>query len=226
MVLRRRSREAYGDYAGPTDLARIWEMEPSGPGENGDVRSLDGVTDRVYRLMEAEDLDDAAAETLSLGYPLISGRAIEEIPEPTFLAGRSVAVIGYMARQAEFEHFARARESIDRFSPLNAALESVTEPGGGEEPNLAAAVAGLARREAIDPTPTDEFRPSASVPGLSAAERMDLRERTLTIAARPRPDGSLDTPKGVVRDATIDDIRRTWKYGFFLRCLVQLTLEE
>jgi hypothetical protein len=221
-----RSKRKYGDFSGPTDLARIWEMEPPAPGENGELGQLDEVIDRVHELMEAEDLDDAAAETLSLGYPLISGREIEEMPEPTFLAGRSVAAIGYMARQAEYERFPRARTRIDKSSPLRAALESVSEPRVGTEPSLAAAVAALVRREAIDPATADGFGPSASVPGISAAERTELRERTLTIGARPRPDGSLDTREGVVRDATLDDMRRTWKYGFLLRCLVQLTLEE
>lgn len=40
------------------------------------------------------------------------------------------------------------------------------------------------------------------------------------------PGGALATPEGEVRDATLDEFRRTWKYGFFVRCLVELVLED
>lgn len=228
VLFRRRLKEAHeaGRLALAADPLRIWGLAQV---EEPEPAWMPAIDTAVYKMMEAEDLDDETAVTLSLGYLLISGRSVEEVPAATFLATRAVAAVGYMSREAECDRFAHARELDDDGSaPLRAALASASAlgPTGAAGADLAVAAAWLARHEAIDPRPTDDFRPSWTVPGIRGDERRHLRERTLAIVVRPGPSGALATPQGEVHDATLDDFRRTWKYGFFLRCLVELVLRD
>lgn len=130
----------------------------------------------------AEILDDALA-------------AVGESGEPERAA--AVARLGYEARRAETQAFARAREPP---AWLDAELSS---RGAGAAVALSAE---LARREPEGPPdPADERAASWRVPGPGGHVRHWLAVRAAGTAAEP--------------EAAV--LRRAWFFGFYLRCCLE-----
>ena len=88
------------------DSVRIWEMD-DGP-ELGE-EELSAAFDSVHRALEQESLDDDLIVVLASGYPLISGRALDRVPEPTRAAMHAAAVVGYFCRETDSEREGRPR---------------------------------------------------------------------------------------------------------------------
>jgi hypothetical protein len=181
--------------------------EPATPAQ--EPAWLPALHDLVYELLETEEIADPVSERLERAPDLLLSDA-GELPEPTDAALEAAAAVGYMARRAETECF-----------PDVGSARGLSAAGNGTGPvDQAITAADLAVRERIDPEPTDEFRPSWLVPGVLPDERVRLRERTLSLVARTGADGALVGPQGPIT-ATEDDLRRAWKFGYFLRCLAE-----
>jgi hypothetical protein len=189
-VLKRRNRRNKKLIDSP-DSVRIWGLTSAAP----EPEWLETLYDAVYASIEDADLPEETYLMLARGYPLISGRDSREIAAATFAAMHTSAALGYLSREAELVHFAAA----DRES---AGGEEIPDAAG----DLAAAAARMAGREAADPTAEND-------------QRRRLRDRTLSLVARPNGSAGLRTPDGEVTDASLDDFRRVWNYGYFAHVL-------
>lgn len=112
---------------------------------------------------------------------------------------------GYATRLAETQTFNSARERSPQFLELigDPPLESAKITGAVLETALEAA-----KREEIDPDPSDPFAPSWWVPGLGAQARS--LARSAQIRAAPAH------PVEVSRE----EVERIWKFGFFFRACI------
>jgi hypothetical protein len=64
-----------------------------------------------------------------------------------------------------------------------------------------------------------------TVPGVGGQVRALLREKTLPMVLQ-RDGESLKGPAGPIEGATVEDFRRTWKYGFLLRSFEEFFRED
>ncbi len=148
-------------------------------------------------------------ETLALlqaGLPSLTQR---QYSADAVIAGQTAARLGYLARQAEFALFDGELEADDDLvETLSDALEAAEADGTSSWDAIALLAATMAISEPLDPSPQDGG-PSWTLPGLSADFRATLRD---TLVLR------LNHPS----DVLLDDLGRTWKYGYFLRVLDEL----
>lgn len=180
--------------------------------------------DAVYEMMTEHDLPDQTFDLLGSGFALVSeGERVDLTPE-AFEAARAVAGVGYMCRRAESERFPEAgeEEAWERAEPVLEGALSDPDDRSGERRGLAEAAAWLVNHEPLDPD-GDANMPSAAVPGIVADERRMLRERTMLMAVQVEDDGRITgSDGGEITGLGIDDLRRTWKFGFFVRTLEEL----
>ena len=212
LLMGRFSRRGNADN-GHDHVAALWglgETEPTWLSE------LDG---RVHDLLAQDEVDDELAEALLSASRLIGGNGNGAPSEVTAVAIGSAAATGYLARRAEREKLDAADQGPARLDEFLEVAAPWSGNGDGEITSTAEQAARLAAGESIDPGPDDRFAPTAALPGLAVKERRTLREKTLRLVVRSRLDGTLMTPEGEVADAGLDDFRRAWKYGHFLRGL-------
>ena len=141
-----------------------------------------------------------------------------------------------MARVAEWERLTTARKPEGwMIAGLQGAVESsvaeeVREPDDEEKPfydALGEVTAFFVGREPLD-VPYDAnqgFVLMWTIPGVGGEVRALLREKTLQMALQ-RDGEALRGPAGPIEGATVEDLRRTWKYGFVLRSFEEFFRED
>ena len=165
--------------------------------------------------MVVEGMHDApigreTLELLQVGLPYLIQR---DCSDETVIAGQTAARLGYLSRSVEFVRYEAARVEDDELYEALAERFDVAEAQGESLYDaMADLAAAMASGEPVDPSP-GEGGPSWTLPGLNAEARSMLRDRLLA---------GMRTPP----DIEVDDLKRTWKYGYFLRALDELTEDE
>lgn len=132
-----------------------------------------------------------------------------ECSDEAVVAGQTAARLGYLSRAAEFAMFdGELGTDENLLATLSESLEQAEADGTSGSDAMAELAAALAAGESLDPPP-DEGGPSWTLPGLSGADRRALRDNLLS-RMQPPPD------------ILADDLKRTWKYGYFLCALDEL----
>jgi hypothetical protein len=227
------------------DLLHMTSAEPGAlPVEGRDdlVRIPDEDVQEMVNVLAVEtrervdraELEDDVARALSMGFPLVTRR--EGTPKETLVVAESVARFGFMARVAEWERLTTARKPEGwMIAGLQGAVESsvaeeVRESDDGEKPfydALGEVTAFFVRREPLD-VPYDAgegFVLMWTIPGVGGQVRASLREKTLPMVLQ-RDGEALRGPAGPIEGATVEDFRRTWKYGFLLRSFEEFFRED
>jgi hypothetical protein len=144
-------------------------------------------------------------ELLQVGLPHLVQR---ELSDQAVIAGQTAARLGYLSRQAEFAMFdSELDDDDDLVQTLGDKLDAAEANGTSGWDVLAELAADMASAEPLDPAP-QAGGPSWTLPGLSGDFRRRLRDN---LVARM---GTTDVP--------VADLRRTWKYGYFLGVLDEL----
>ena len=197
------------------DTSRPPEPPPGPFGANGAGARLDdepeGVTRQLAQVVAESvnevPIDRDTLELLQVGLPYLLQR---ECSDEAVLVGQTAARLGYLARAAESTMLEPDREpDADLLAMLQAGLDEAQAQGGSSRDAMADLAAALATGESLDPSP-EEGGPSWTLPGLGGQARGRLRDDLV---------GRLPCPPGILAD----DLRRTWKYGYFLAALDELT---
>jgi hypothetical protein len=183
---------------------------------------VEALASETFDYVVGEELPPEIARALAAGLPGVT--ELEAPCEETIVTARSVARIGYMARVAERERVPAARRRDGWMSSgLRDAVEAsvreeLSEPGAGAFYGaLAAVTAFFVNREPLDVGYDAEgLRPMWTIPGMGGDFRALLRDRTLARALE-RTDERGDASPGPAGEASLEDLRRVWKYGFLLR---------
>jgi len=177
------------------------------------VEEQDGVTRELAQVVAESvnevPIDRDTLELLQLGLPHLLER---EISDEAVVVGQTAARLGYLARAAESTMLEEDRApDPELIVTLQAGLEEAHARGTPERDAVADLAAALATGESLDPTP-EEGGPTWTLPGLGGQARGRLRDDLV---------GRLPCPPGILAD----DLRRTWKYGYFLCALDQLSAD-
>ena len=164
----------------------------------------------VIDCMQEAPLGRETLELLQVGLPYLIQR---DCSDETVIAGQTAARLGYLSRSVEFVRYEAARvEDDELYDALAERFEQAESQNESLYDAMADLAADMAAGEPIDPSPT-EGGPSWTLPGLNAEARGMLRDRLLSGMSPPA-------------EIEVDDLRRTWKYGYFLRALDELTEDE
>ena len=148
-------------------------------------------------------------ELLQLGLPYLTQR---ELSDKAVIAGQTAARLGYLSRTAEFAMFGGELEpDADLETTLGARFEAAEADGTSAWDAMADLAAEMVASESLDPSP-DEAGPSWTLPGISGQARGRLRDDLVR---------RMQHPPGVAAD----DLKRSWKYGYFLGALDELCEE-
>lgn len=163
----------------------------------------------VIEGMRGAPLPRKTLELLQLGLPYLIQR---DCSDEAVIAGQTAARVGYLSRSVEFVRFEAARaEDPDLVEVLGERLDAAPDDEAAYDA-MAELAAAMASGESLDPAP-DEGGPSCTLPGLGAAARGMLRNHLLS-GIRPPPD------------IVMAELKLSWKYGYFLRALDELTDEQ
>lgn len=195
----------------PTAAPPAYSSPPAPPAAQPTTgRLLNRLIDLVLESWRSYPLDDETLSLLQVGLPYLTQR---DCSRDAVLAGQTAARLGYIARAAEFSEYARARESDqDLFEELSECLEAADNAGGSIASAMAEFAADLVVSEPIDP-PASDGGASWSVPGIDGSLRGRLRDRLLKGVPCPS-------------DISPQDLQKTWKYGYFLRCTEEFFFDE
>jgi len=145
-------------------------------------------------------------ELLQLGLPYLTQR---ECSDQAVVAGQTAARLGYLSRAAEFAMFEGDLEPDDDLeTTLGERLEAAEAAGTSAWDAMADLAAAMVTGESLDPSP-EEGGPSWTLAGLDGRARGRLRD---DLVAR------MQCPPDIVAE----DLKLTWKYGYFLCALDEL----
>jgi hypothetical protein len=195
------------------DTSHRREPEPDVFGANGAAARSEpeGVTRELAQVVAESvnevPIDRDTLELLQIGLPYLLQR---ECSNEAVVVGQTAARLGYLARAAESTMLEPDQPpDADLIATLEAGLNEAEAQGTSTRDAIADLAAALATGESLDPTP-EEGGPSWTLPGLGGEARGRLRDDLV---------GRLPCPPGILAD----DLRRTWKYGYFLAALDELT---
>lgn len=158
-----------------------------------------------------ESLNDAPLEreTLELLQVGLLHLIQRECSNEAVLAGQTAARLGYLTRAAESAMFDGHHEPDgDLAATLAERLDEAQEGTTQAADAMADLAADMASGEAIDPSPA-EGGPTWTLPGLGGDDRRGLRDELVSRIRCPP-------------DISGEDLKRTWKYGYFLCALDEL----
>ncbi|MGI8730568.1 MAG: hypothetical protein ACR2LK_11370 [Solirubrobacteraceae bacterium] len=183
----------------------------AGPDVSEDMEPMVGeLAQIVIDSMREAPLGRETLEMLQLGLPYITQR---DCSAQAVMAGQTAARLGYLSRTLEYASFEEAREPDgDLVASLGANLQTAEEQGTSDYDAMAELAAAIATSETLDPRPGEDG-PTSVLPGLGAPARVMLRDELL-LAMQMAPD------------VHIDELKRTWKYGYFLRVFDELCADE
>lgn len=177
------------------------------PDQNSVIRELSGL---VIDGMRDCPIEESTLGLLQVGLPYLTQR---ERSDAAIIAGQTAARLGYLARGAEYVMFEPAQELDDELLDTLAARLDDAGPGPHATENTVAELAAeLANGEPID-APAGEEGAFSLLPGAGGELRVALRDRLA--GALSRPD-----------DVSLYELRQTWMYGYFLRCLQECFEDE
>jgi hypothetical protein len=192
---------------------------------------LDTLAMATFDYVDDNELPADLAHALEVGLFRVTG--LEAATDATIVGGRAAARIGYMARVAEWEGVPAARKTGGwmreglRGAVELSVVEELRESGGDASFHdaLSEVTAFFVTREPLDVPYTAEegLKPMWTIPGMGGDFRALLRDWTLDMAL-PRAGFELGTG-GPIQDATFEDLRRVWKYGFLLRAFEEFFRE-
>lgn len=195
----KRDRPAAGAQAGS---ANVPDTMPADELERV-VRELAQV---VAESMNEVQIERDTLELLQIGLPYLVQR---ECSDEAVVAGQTAARLGYLTRAAEFAMFeADLEPDPDLLATLEARLDEAQAEGTPSGDAMADLAAAMVAGEVLDPPPA-EGSPSWTLPGLGGDARGRLRDELVSRMQGPA-------------DIVADDLRRTWKYGYFLCALDEL----
>ena len=172
--------------------------------------SIEELTDVILEGMREAPIEPDMLELLQAGLPTLVQRMLS--PEAV-IAGQTAARLGYLSRMAEFALFDGQLEADEGlFQTLSDGLDAAAAAGTPDIDALAELAVAIVVAEPLVPSHDDDG-PSATLPGLGGLARVQLRDALVTCLKRPY-------------DVPLDDLKRTWKYGYFLRVLDELCEED
>lgn len=171
---------------------------------------IDELADATLVAVE-DQLDKPLLQALSIGMPLIAQH--RDLSNGAWTVGQTAARLGYLARRAEFNRIAGAREpDAELLALYNRERErTVTQAPLDTAAELAARLADL---DPPDPNPGDPS-PLWLIPGIGGHARALLAQRLLAAVGAIGPDGARQLPADLPEGALL----KAWKYGYFLRAL-------
>ncbi len=177
------------------------------PDQNRVVREINGL---VMDGMRECPIEESTLGLLQVGLPYLTQR---ECSEPAIIAGQTAARLGYLARSAEYVMFEAAQELDDELLAALAARLDDAEPGPhATQDTVAELAAELAVAEPMD-AQAGEDGAFWLLPGAAGELRVALRDRFAAALSRPQ-------------DVSLYELRQTWMYGYFLRCLQECFEDE
>lgn len=184
--------------AGQRDLPQIPADELDG--------MVQELTQVVVEGMREAPITRDMLELLQLGLPHLTQR---ECSDQAVVAGQTAARLGYLARAAEFAIFEGELEpDADLETTLGDRLDQAEAGGTSPWDAMADLATEMVTGESLDPSP-DEGGPSWTLPGLDGRARGRLRDGLVSRMQCPP-------------DILAEDLKRTWKYGYFLCALDEL----
>lgn len=145
-------------------------------------------------------------ELLQVGLPYLLQR---ECSDQAVIAGQTAARLGYLSRAAEYAMCEGDLAMDDElYDTLSESFEQAEKEGMSSYDAMGDLAAAMATGESLDPSP-HEGGPSWTLPGLPGQVRGRLRDNLVSRMQCPS-------------DVLVDDLRRTWKYGYFLCALDEL----
>ena len=197
----------HGEVEPPPQAPRAPVAARLGPDQNQVLRELEGL---ALDAMRECPIEESTLGLLQVGLPYLAQR---DCSEAAIVAGQTAARLGYLARAAEHAMFEAAQEPDDGLLDTLAAWLEDAAPASAATQD---AVAELAA-ELVVAEPTDGQEPAEgpfwSLPGAGGEVRAALRDRLAGALSRPR-------------DVSLDELRRTWMYGYFLRALQECFEDE
>ena len=197
------------------DTSNRSEPEPEAFSANGAAALPDdepeGVTRELAQVVAESvnevPIDRDTLELLQVGLPYLLQR---ECSDEAVVVGQTAARLGYLARAAESTMLEPdGPPDAGLLDTLQAGLDEAEAQGMSARDAMADLAAALATGESLDPTP-EEGGPTWTLPGLGGQARSRLRDDLV---------GRLPCPQGILAD----DLRRSWKYGYFLCALDELS---
>lgn len=195
---------------------KFFRREPEGSSGGGQAGGEDTgaiiaeLTQLVVGSMREVPLERDTLELLQLGLVQMIQR---DCSKEAVLAGQTAARLGYLSRSAEFATFESAEGTDPQLAAaLDATLREAESSGSDGYDALGELAAELAAGESVDAA-RSEGGPSWTLPGLDGDMRRRLRDHQLRGVPVPR-------------DLHADDLRRAWKYGYFLRALDEMVEED
>jgi hypothetical protein len=173
--------------------------------DDGSAESIEELEQIIVEGMREVPIAREILELLQVGLPYLVQR---DCSDEAVIAGQTAARLGYLSRAAEFAMFDGELEvDDDLIQVLGDRLDAAEADGTSAWNALAELAAAMAIEESLDPSP-EEGGPSWTLPGLGGDVRASLRDN-LVSGMNPA-------------DVLGDDLKRTWKFGYFLRVLGEL----
>ncbi len=167
------------------------------------VRELEQVV--VESLRDAPITRDMLA-LLQVGLPYL---VQSDCSKDAVLTGQTAARLGYLCRAAEVAMVGGELDTEhDLYETLAEHFEQAEAEGTDAGDAMAELAAEMVSNESLDPSPS-EGGPSWTLPGLDGQVRGRLRDDL--VRRLPCPP-----------DVGVEDLKRTWKYGYFLGALDEL----
>lgn len=191
----------------PPASARSGAPQRLTPDQNKLIRDLTGL---VMDGMRECPIERSTLALLQVGLPFLTQR---DCSDEAVIAGQTAARLGYLTRAAEYAMLESAQELEDELLETLATRLDAAEPGpSAAEDTVAELAAELALAEPLE-AGAPERGPLWALPGAEGELRLALRDRLTRALSRPQ-------------DVSLDELRRTWMYGFFLRGLQECFEDE
>lgn len=160
----------------------------------------------VVESLDEAPLERETLELLQVGLPHLIQR---ECSNEAVVAGQTAARLGYLTRAAESAMLdGDVAPDPELVAILAARLDAAQEDATHALDAMADLAADMATDEAVDPSPA-EGGPSWTLPGLGGDARGRVRDDLVSRIQCPP-------------DIATEDLKRTWKYGYFLCALDEL----
>ena len=195
-------------YQPPQPAVQPAYQPPQPAGDPAGV-SIDELAQMVLEGLREVPIERETLELLQAGLPSLTQR---EYAPDGIIAGQTAARLGYLSRAAEFAFFDGDLGVDDGIAQtLGAELEAAEADGSSTWDAIALIAATMALGEPLGTSPMGSG-PSWTLPGLGGEFRAGLCNHLVLRLKHPP-------------DVYADDLKRTWKYGYFLRVLDELCEE-
>jgi hypothetical protein len=167
----------------------------------------------VYDRLAADEDSDYTKALCASGFPVMFDRSPEKLAKETWSTTAYIARMGYTARETEAELVEPAQTAGGLMVAfMHEELKGKEGSSTGEA--LVDFAAWIGKGKHSD---TSKRSVTAMLPGLAPKTRIEVRESMISpFIKEQEPGGQVEGPEGPV-EATMDELRHTWMYGYFLR---------